>query len=1446
MAVKITDLVDQQVIDRLKELDGELRQVLDTFKDVAKELVKGLDINVTCTGDIDKLEKFFIDKTKEAAAANDKLNKIVEEQRQIIGNTSNTISRHLMEQERVNKAQREAYTEYDRVKKLLEQFHDTYEGQTQRLVRLKQQLAENTKEQKNNEKALAQNRVTMEQFTAKQAELIAQHRSLTQEKRTLTQIMTAEEKAAQSQETSYVHMSQQLELLKKAYKDLSVESRSLDFGKELEEAIQNLDAHLKDVSADMGEFQRNVGNYAIAGQNGVVATESLLAAMNQEARTMQDLIDQTRILEDARRMLNISDENYEGTLARLDKKIDDNKHKLSDVSDIIDKDARSVADAEKQNKRLQEALKNVDLSSDDAQKVIEKLNKKIAENTRLIRDNTPAIEDQTKATEQRTRANQDAADELLGLVGINNTFGDSLRGLSQTDAGGVMEGLGIKAKALGKTLLGLLANPWVLTFLGIAGVAASVKWWYDYNKGLIEATKLTRDFTGLSGSELKGVRNEVQAVADTYGKDFREVLEATNAMSKQFGISFQEAMQLVEDGFVAGADVNEEFLENVKEYPAYFREAGLSASEFIAITTQANKAGIYSDKGIDVIKEGNLRIREMTKATAEALDAIGISSKEVQQSLADGSKTTFDIMQEVSAKLAEFPESSSEVGTALADIFGGPGEDAGLQYILTLKDIDTNLDNVKDRAGELAELQEEQMRSQVELENVIASVFDATGGSFESMITKAKTFVNDGIIAIIKGCADIVNWFVRMYNKSIVVRGSINSIVNSFKTLWEVAKFILKQLIDSFKAMGNVVEGVVTLDWDKITKGWSEGMSALKGNMESMARNIASNTANAFNETMSGELKEVTFDVGYSSTTTTISEGNSGRAGYTPKETDEEKKAREKAAKEAEKAAKEELKRLHELEDAKIAVMADGHEKDLALIRIKFKKKIDEIKGNGETETALRVQLAAQCQQEIGECERKYQIELAKINLDNRLASVEKGSKEELDLKLARLEASRSAELKAAEKTGADINLIHAKFNKEREDLEEEHAASMAQKIEERYAREQSDRDNALLMELNSLKSKYAEELTLAKGNADKQAEIKKKYEEDQVRITEKYAIATAEASVSMLEDVLKNENLSADERLKHEQALAKAKTDLAGAVADAQKRAAEEAVNADNEATEKRIANAQKWLQVASESLGAINDLVSSVYDAKISKVEEEQEANTAAGEAEQERISDLVEKNVITEEEGEARKRAAEDKTAKKNEELEKKKQKLKQRQAIWDKANNIAQVGMTTALSLMQLWVKPGWPAAIPMMAVVSALGALQLANIVATPIPKYAKGTDYHKGGPAIVGDGGVSELILFKNGKSWLSPDTPTLVDLPAGAMVIPDIDILGPDGDIPGYAEAKVLIPEQKQSPLIVNNDYRRLEEKIDLLTSTLKKHSNRQHKSAIDIALAQYISDRI
>lgn len=210
----------------------------------------------------------------------------------------------------------------------------------------------------------------------------------------------------------------------------------------------------------------------------------------------------------------------------------------------------------------------------------------------------------------------------------------------------------------------------------------------------------TAQMTGLDGKELREVQGRVKAIADTFGGEYNEVLLSANNLSRAFGISIQNSLKLVQDGFVSGANANGEFVDVLKEYPRYFKEAGISAQEFIAITANAAKQGIYSDKGVDTIKEGNLRIREMTTATAAALDAIGISSQQVQLDLQKGYTTTFEVMQQVGAKLAELPASASAVGTAIADIFGGPGEDAGLEYIKSLATINTNLEELVGQADE--------------------------------------------------------------------------------------------------------------------------------------------------------------------------------------------------------------------------------------------------------------------------------------------------------------------------------------------------------------------------------------------------------------------------------------------------------------------------------------------------------------------------------------------------------------------------------------------------------------------------------------------------------------------------------------------------------------------------------------------------------------------------
>lgn len=322
---------------------------------------------------------------------------------------------------------------------------------------------------------------------------------------------------------------------------------------------------------------------------------------------------------------------------------------------------------------------------------------------------------------------------MAGKSTISITFkldgnGKSFKDLANSADGfkGVIQATITESEQLKKSLINWSQGVQAISAITntISSISSAFSSLSEKMKGLQQENILTTQLTGKTGEEMLKLRNSVKATADHFGTDFTETMQAVNALAKGFGITTEEAMKLMQDGFVSGANANGEFVDTLKEYPRYFKEAGLSAEEFIAITTNAAQQGIYSDKGVDVIKESNLRIREMTKATAEALQGIGISAEKVQADLQNGSLTTFDVMQLVAGKLNELPANSAAVGAAIADIFGGPGEDAGLEYIKTLSTIQLNMDAVKTAAGSTAEQQERQIRIQENLKNSLSGLID--------------------------------------------------------------------------------------------------------------------------------------------------------------------------------------------------------------------------------------------------------------------------------------------------------------------------------------------------------------------------------------------------------------------------------------------------------------------------------------------------------------------------------------------------------------------------------------------------------------------------------------------------------------------------------------------------------------------------------------------------
>lgn len=1100
---------------------------------------------------------------------------------------------------------------------------------------------------------------------------------------------------------------------------------------------------------------------------------------------------------------------------------------------LADKQVHSIEEANEANKRLRQAVKMVRDTDEGYKDTLGKLNATIGVNTDYVQRNSDRFTQQ-KMTIGRYREEIKAAwmelDNLnssmsnLGIVG--GGFGSSLGALGEI--GGFFDNL--------KGLSAVAGNKWLLG-LGIGGAAgAGIGWWVNYNKGLVEATRLTQQFTEKSGDDLKEYRTEVQTIADYYNKDFREVLIGANAVSKQFGIDASEAIKLIQDGFIAGADANGEFLDTLREYPAYFKEAGISAETFIAITAQAAKSGIYSDKGVDVIKEGNLRIREMTTATADALEGIGISATEVQEQLKSGQKTTFDIIQMVSERLNELPDSASVVGTALADIFGGPGEDAGLQYIRTLKDIKTNLNDVKATAGEVGEAQEEYLQAQKELATEVAKLFDATGGAYESMAARVKA-------SIASMNADLIKW-VRKGWESVEeksAREESEARADGEKSgVIDVQKQydIINRAAEKYEADGLSRE-------EAFKKAKEERLSDLKKSLEYEEQNLKD--AVALNEKYYKEYQDASFwrqgvgldrtnneinaDIktswdarmsaqrGYSSLSKQYElvdsyQGQSVNKKITGTETADERTARL----EAEKA----------LQESRIALMEEGLDKELAVIRNGYQQKIDAVKGNSSAEVTLRKSLQEEMNKALSDATEEYEKNRADADLQNRLAIAEEGSEEELAIRLEILEKQKEAEIKAAESNGADVSLIEQKYLNEKRKLYEEYAADEVEEIAKSAAAQQVVRNVLYNSEIKEMEKAFAAGLI-----------SREEYENKKAEITERFSIDTAKAAVSSLEEQLSVEELNADKREEIAERLQKAKADLAKAEADAEINELERIRKKEEDMEDERNERIQKSINIAMDALSTVADFAYTMYQRDIEELEKQQEANEEAYNADVERIDSLVEQGVLSTEEGEARKRAAEAETAKKNEELENEKIKLQQKQAKWDKAVQIAQTGIATARGIMEAWQLGPILGAI-MAGVVAAMGAVQVATIAATPIPAYKEGTKNggHIGGLAIVGDGGKQEVIVY-GGKGWVTPDTPTIVDLPRGAEVYPDIN------SFDNVNLSINPINDDKGAPVIVN-DYSELSREMRAVRSELKKMSRIQHKDAYNARFENYKRNRL
>lgn len=467
---------------------------------------------------------------------------------------------------------------------------------------------------------------------------------------------------------------------------------------------------------------------------------------------------------------------------------------------------------------------------------------------------TNEIKSAEQSTQRYYRNVGNYQNAIIGALGMNNKYIQSMMLIASSSQGasGAFGAMATSVKAFGKALWGLMANPAFLAIAGIVGAGMAFKWFYDYNVEVEKALRLTREFTGVSGNELMHLRAEIQATASTYGKEYQEVLEGVDLLMSHFHMTSTEAMRTLNDGFMIGADINGNYLQLLKQYAPVFKDAGFSAQQLVALIQQT-RSGIFSEKGLEAIKQASARLREMSSSTRASLTAIGIDVDKLQQQMQSGDMV--GAIQAVTDRLKTLNGNTQEYGNVMADVFGRQGKFSSQEMIESIGDIDTNLDALKEKAGEYGQAMDENQQATADLEEASAKFFGVGENGWETLKTRADTYWKQALTKAINKTHSLIDEFVRMARQSNAFRQTAQIVAGVIGGFTFSIVDMFRNIGNGFKAVGSWIEAFVNT-WKsafKIIKDLGKGVGdILTGNISQGIAEIQAGLSNGITNALKG------------------------------------------------------------------------------------------------------------------------------------------------------------------------------------------------------------------------------------------------------------------------------------------------------------------------------------------------------------------------------------------------------------------------------------------------------------------------------------------------------------------------------------------------------------------------------------------------------------------
>ena len=293
----------------------------------------------------------------------------------------------------------------------------------------------------------------------------------------------------------------------------------------------------------------------------------------------------------------------------------------------------------------------------------------------------------------------------------------------------------------------------------------------DVSEKLSTVIQMTDD---LDNASLANVTKNAIALEDVFGFDIKESMRGVNSLVDQFGITFDQAFNLIVQGAQKGLNQNDDLLDTINEYSVQFKNAGYSADDMFNMLANGAKSGTWSiDKLGDAVKEYNIRWNDGT--SAEALEKLGLNADEMAEKVEGGAESSGKAMQQVMAALM-CVEDEQERYILGQTLMGTMWEDLGAETVLALSNTEGAINSASDAMAQMDSAAYDTLESSLSQlgRTVKAEVVQPIAEKLTPAIKDSVNFVNERV-------GPAVEWLLSHLPEVGIILGTIGSVIAAMK-----------------------------------------------------------------------------------------------------------------------------------------------------------------------------------------------------------------------------------------------------------------------------------------------------------------------------------------------------------------------------------------------------------------------------------------------------------------------------------------------------------------------------------------------------------------------------------------------------------------------------------------------------------------------------------------